>query len=326
MEPQLPVHFHEEQSRLRSRFFALVRTAAENLNARPPPPHLLAAAQDAAAQDAIDEDIQHELRTIAQARERIRQLNTKRNACVSFAHLPNELVTLIFLLVRDSSAGWSWTTVLGVSTAWRSIALNFAPLWTRITGFSSPPWTKIALARARSAPLDLHVALLFSSSWEGQPAEVHENSAPVLASAGRARYMTLVLPHYLPSSHKTWAAGFLATNAPVLEALAVDNIITKGYDSTLLLPSALCVGDHAPALVNLRLRNCIMPVFPWSQFSTSIVSLNLSFDHHLPAHVRHSTLHFQHIVRCLPKLEDLTLAFAMALLPNEIEIHIPELR
>lgn len=107
----------------------------------------------------IEEAIRIEERIIYEARQRIRTLQTKRNATAPVSRLPHELLAHTFLLVRDASADLAWLPcVLHVCTAWRTHALSFASLWSRIK-VRRHQITATFLERSARAPLSLSISL-----------------------------------------------------------------------------------------------------------------------------------------------------------------------
>ncbi|TFK60308.1 hypothetical protein BDN72DRAFT_805774 [Pluteus cervinus] len=110
-----------------------------------------------------------ELRTkideeVAALSEHIRCLHTTRNTLAPVSSLPPEVLSRIFLLVRDSSANHGpssrkyleWLSITQICQLWRQIAIGCAALWTKI-----PPRNEkclqLFLTRSRTCPLSLSI-------------------------------------------------------------------------------------------------------------------------------------------------------------------------
>jgi hypothetical protein len=303
---------------------------------KPPPAHLVTAARDAELRKSIDDALAVEFAEIAHRQANIRALYTRRNTAAAISRLPNELLRLVFTLLRDGTPepGAPWKAIAGVCTAWRALALDSPSLWSRIDVAPGPSgsevraqtWTDLLLKRSKCAPLDLHITLSLPQYWELPPNEAHAGGLPALEAAPRARHLVLTLPGHLPMPHKAWAVDVLAREpARFLKSLVVDSMSIHGLPSVVMLPSDMCVGARAPLLQDLQLRNCLLPPnIP--DLCSPLTSLHLSFHHETPSHLRHPPGQFASFMSSLPHLRDLTLAFALAYLPDGMEVHIPNLR
>lgn len=79
-----------------------------------------------------------------------------RNAIAPIACLPWELINHIFLETRDSWAGWEavYPAILRVCRSWRTQALGYGPLWTKIN-VTDLDTAKELVVRTSSISLDL---------------------------------------------------------------------------------------------------------------------------------------------------------------------------
>jgi hypothetical protein len=292
-----------------------------------PPAHLPSATQDADARDVIDKDLNREAATISTAEARIRGLKKERNAHIPVSRLPTELITIIFLLIRDTAPGSSWRTLLGVCSSWRATCLRCSALWAKIkVGASHREWTRLLLDRAQLSPLTLAITLTPPQSWEEPPNQTHAHALPALRAVPRVRDLTLVFPQQLPvQPHRHWALCYLSVDAPVMQRLVVESLTLKRSSSVLDLPNSTCLAARAPMLKDLQLRNCRIPASLASTcMSLSRLSLHFSVD--TPNGKRPTSLDFSACIGSLPCIEELTLASAIAPLPAGLIVEVPKLR
>jgi hypothetical protein len=324
----LPAPDLSEFSLPRSQLFSMVRVHAANPSAHAPPPaHLLAAAREAEARENVDQAIAEEEAAIASAHARIRLLYTRRNLNVPVSRLPHELLAAVFILLRDSSTSSAcWHMILSVCTAWRAVAVQCPRLWSRVdVGSASQAWTQLLLERSQKTPLDLRITLKVPRSWEETPAEAHSSCMTALSALPRTRHLSLVLPPHLSDPHRDWAVQNLAVSSSTLQSLVVDNMTSKGYIGVTPLPSGVCVGDNATQLKELELRNCLLPLHAVNVCNT-LTRLHLSYGRSIPMRMRHSATQFAELMSSLGQMEELMLSFALAPLPEGVQVHVPNLK
>ncbi|KAH6917625.1 hypothetical protein BKA70DRAFT_1252721 [Coprinopsis sp. MPI-PUGE-AT-0042] len=205
--------------------------------------------------DAIDS-------RISELEEEIRKLRSKRNALIPVSKLPPEILAKIFLLRAEDPGTRSktphWAAVSYVSQQWRSVALGFPRLWSRISSFQSPSWAEAFLARSEvsSREVDLHTDHL-------------DESPALLKHAQRAitevdRLRCLSVRGLVPALRGTITG--LASPAPVLEELA----LFQDGPSVEILPEHFLAG-HTPRLDKLSLMG-------WSlhSWSSPLLSANIT--------------------------------------------------
>ncbi|KAF9051790.1 hypothetical protein BJ165DRAFT_1303086, partial [Panaeolus papilionaceus] len=108
---------------------------------------------------------------VAALQASICELYNKRNRFVPISRLPPEIISRVFLCLRDhvSSASnplapilrsheqhiqkLSWTVTMRVCRQWRDIALGYPELWNNIDLSLPFPWVEAFLERSRAAPL-----------------------------------------------------------------------------------------------------------------------------------------------------------------------------
>ncbi|KAJ8509271.1 hypothetical protein ONZ45_g8547 [Pleurotus djamor] len=105
---------------------------------------------DTAAQEAVDEQIA--ARIIAQRAE-ICAMKSRRNAHCAVAHLPDEVLALVFEHFQVF-VGNTWHLLNQVCTHWRAVATNTPQLWSKVN-LNRADFARIQLQRTRSVPIDL---------------------------------------------------------------------------------------------------------------------------------------------------------------------------
>lgn len=116
--------------------------------------------------EEIDSQIEEVLKN---ANEQIRALREQRNTVAPIASLPSELLTQIFLDVRNAelesfgASGYQKPDVplsAGLPTCslvcrvWRDLAIGYSPLWT-VINCNHTEWAKVMMFRAGNVSLDL---------------------------------------------------------------------------------------------------------------------------------------------------------------------------
>ncbi|GJE91224.1 hypothetical protein PsYK624_073730 [Phanerochaete sordida] len=167
----------------------------------------------------------------------------------SVERLPPELLLQVFLfLLADASIAASWTrmahrygrrqrkdprmVLTHVCHRWRSLCLNSPRLWCEVDA-ASEDWTREALARSRTLPLDVFVV-------EERRRPMRDSTRLVLEQLPRIRTLTF--------SHSNFTKGYDAQlpAAPLLDSLVLFSTIGA-------LPR---IGLALPRLTRLELRGC----------------------------------------------------------------------
>lgn len=176
------------------------------------------------------------------------RLKVQRNALTVDARLPNELLSLIFLELRDAlcnvhhpgSRDAEWTGVTHVCHRWREVALGTPALWADVPGWL-PLWAEAAIIRSEPLALTLRLAKTEQTKTDPKQLSVIAAAANRLHSLYSERFTIMELTDLFTVSH------------PALERLEVDCKWTKVEDSTL---TAAHFCGQFPALRRLRLNGC----------------------------------------------------------------------
>lgn len=134
------------------------------------------------------------------------------NLISPISELPTELLCKIFLAASqpfDRFSDATNVTLTKVCHSWRTVAVDFAPLWSTLHVFEDSPqeWQRLQEfhRRSRKAPLSILI------NFDMEPSGLH----PLLR--------TLVensLPRLLRLEGQTSLIPFLTSSAPILESLA----------------------------------------------------------------------------------------------------------
>ncbi|TFK64146.1 hypothetical protein BDN72DRAFT_774909, partial [Pluteus cervinus] len=100
---------------------------------------------------------------IAALFERIRCLYASRNALAPVNSLPAEVLSRIFLLIRNLSSNHGpysmkyldWLQITQVSQHWRQVAIEYASLWTQLPNLCNENFLQLFLARSRACPISI---------------------------------------------------------------------------------------------------------------------------------------------------------------------------
>ncbi|KAF5325419.1 hypothetical protein D9619_010025 [Psilocybe cf. subviscida] len=107
------------------------------------------------ARRLVDEEIAS---LTARMQPAIRLPNTQQNEPhASVSKLPDDILQLIFLILRDSSGRHlrDWLRVTHTCRYWWGVAIGSPLLWTHVYSETPPAFTQLMLERSRSAPLEV---------------------------------------------------------------------------------------------------------------------------------------------------------------------------
>ncbi|KAJ8482631.1 hypothetical protein ONZ45_g14885 [Pleurotus djamor] len=114
--------------------------------------HTMKISTDFEAQNAIDEKIAH-LETA------IYSLKSQRNSFSAISHLPDDVLSLIFLECKDDAIeDAAWLNIIGICRRWRAVILSTPRFWSSITAYDLP-FVDTMINRAKSLPLSLKLAV-----------------------------------------------------------------------------------------------------------------------------------------------------------------------
>uniref|UniRef100_A0A0W0FTK9 F-box domain-containing protein n=1 Tax=Moniliophthora roreri TaxID=221103 RepID=A0A0W0FTK9_MONRR len=182
--------------------------------------------------------------------EQLRRLRTQRNAKAAISRLPIEIMVHIFTYCvprRDSVAliNTCWLSFTHVCHSWRSIALNYAGLWTCID-FQSNGLAQAMLERSKTAVLDAKIPRFH---YHRQDMEWRHLLTTIQHQLSRIGHLHVGPDH--TNLNREFVSG-LVEPAPSLRSLEVTNF------TELDLPSNFLAGT-APLLTQLRLDLTYLP-------------------------------------------------------------------
>ncbi|KAF9465968.1 hypothetical protein BDZ94DRAFT_280124 [Collybia nuda] len=100
----------------------------------------------------------------------IRDIKVHRNTLVLIARLPPEILSTVFLILRDvppsllpQGTGMEWMAVSCVCTHWRQVALNCPDLWSHIDIRRNSAFVEAFLERSKQVPLIFSAKITHSS-------------------------------------------------------------------------------------------------------------------------------------------------------------------
>ncbi|TFK64145.1 hypothetical protein BDN72DRAFT_846855 [Pluteus cervinus] len=200
----------------------------------------------------MSEDDRAELRknidnAIAALSERIRCLCSSRNTLAGINLLPPEVLSRVFLLVRDFAFERApparrildWLQVTQVSQRWRQIAIDYSSLWTELSGCNEH-LLQLFLSRSRVSPLSLFV-------------HVYRQRTPLCPLVLQYLYRIQNLRILAKLGHWNYAVSDLCF--PALELKELEISAEEAYHhNTLSWPPDL-LGENAPQLRRLTIRS-----------------------------------------------------------------------
>ncbi|ETW85563.1 hypothetical protein HETIRDRAFT_414574 [Heterobasidion irregulare TC 32-1] len=227
-----------------------------------------------------------------------------QNALAPILKLPLDLLTTIFLFFpakKFTDESPTWLRITHVCRRWREAAIGCALMWTNIM-FDPPPWTTIMLARSRGAPLVIEADV--DDSLSGRTRSERVDLA--LAHSHHARVIRLRTP---PSAANGLIFTLKNCPSPLLEVLELR--IT--YRGPCYIPEDIFVGE-APHLRSLTLEGCSIS---WRShlFSKNLTYLTIVDT---PLQARPSLHDLLSMLRCLSKLQILTLHRSIPMIPETI--------
>ncbi|KAJ3522639.1 hypothetical protein NMY22_g11801 [Coprinellus aureogranulatus] len=214
--------------------------------------------------------------------------------------LPAELLARIFLKHAEAVAEtWEdskklgWIKICHVCQRWRTVALGYAPLWSRIS-FAHPELMKLLLSRSKGAPLDITI----HPRWMDDRSLVRETLADIMSHTTRLRSVNLKISSSGQHRFKD-VLSKASGRAPMLRELTLSD-----PDPPLrfaVIPSDFLQGG-APALRALVLDQVNIP---WKRLplSATLTRLNLTRCFERP-----SVSEFYESLSKLTLLEDLQLS------------------
>ncbi|KAF6762035.1 hypothetical protein DFP72DRAFT_594296 [Ephemerocybe angulata] len=206
--------------------------------------------------DAFDAEAHRNKATkrILELEAEIVSLKISYNTASTPCRLPTEILTQIFITLKDASTPNDWIQITFVCHHWREVALDCTSLWTSLPMLSSE-FSELALCRSKGMPLQVALPGPCRSYKRGYTDLVNR----ILSQTNRDRIQSLTL----------WTAAcneILSTfegSAPLLEEL----VGKSGYE--------VSVCPSAPSLKVLHLESCRIP---WSDLplASTLTSIHLS--------------------------------------------------
>ncbi|RDB26658.1 hypothetical protein Hypma_005535 [Hypsizygus marmoreus] len=221
------------------------------------------------AAEAFIRQIDQEIATLDDA---ARVLKLKRNTAVPISRLPPELLSWVFICLRDeyifpkTRIEPKWICVSHVCSRWRSTALACPRLWNVIDTEFGAMWVQEMIHRSGGTPLSFSGKMSWGNTLSVQ--------SLLKDHVGRLRAVSLVSSS---DSHPAQLADFLASisqaSVPHLESLG----ITFDFPKTLPgMPLLSTQGQTGLFLRSLELRDCILA---WDKLvpMPTLTSLTISF-------------------------------------------------
>ncbi|KDQ07364.1 hypothetical protein BOTBODRAFT_38891 [Botryobasidium botryosum FD-172 SS1] len=156
----------------------------------------------------------------ARVEERQKHIGRRRNNLAPIHRLPNEILGIIFKLVKREASPVGFNDFLSVSHRWRIIALNTPSLWTNIHNLSGP-LLDVFIARSKQHSLEVSY---------GRPEDRSDSSALL-------EYLAHISPYvqgwrtcqlFGPLRARAEILSYLTTPAPTLETLSISLYKARG--------------------------------------------------------------------------------------------------
>ncbi|KAI0063925.1 hypothetical protein BV25DRAFT_1823988 [Artomyces pyxidatus] len=233
----------------------------------------------------------------------------RRNASSLISRLPPEILAHIFSILAKPLPTHrgrpGWVQVTWVCSQWRTVALEYAPLWHQVSFGMGRRWSEAFLSRAKSVPIHIDI----DNRPEDSFATVKRRNKLTLKHISHAKkiyYSDLGnLCDVGANLVREWFQK-LTTPAPLLEDLCMG----MGFECSM--PQNL-FNQSAPMLRHVNLVNVIH--FPWrSSFLRNLVTLNImmspgrteglasSLGDVLDFLEQSPTLERLHLINCLPHM------------------------
>ncbi|KAL0961219.1 hypothetical protein HGRIS_006186 [Hohenbuehelia grisea] len=204
-----------------------------------------------------DDEIETRQLVLVRDQKALQELKIRRNSLLPVSKLPNDILCLIFELVRDQFTWdcwrfgiaryrlyFEWMNLTRVCQTWRLAALGCATLWRFIfvRHDASVAWLDGFLARARSVPLDI--------AYRNKPPEAQPS--PELM-------MTMYLAHYhvmkALAKANTLRSVLLDVRHPEELSVAISLILPK-LENVEILELSLQGPTPYTLPLGLKLENC----------------------------------------------------------------------
>ena len=275
---------------------------------------------------AVDEEIER-LKAVEAAKQLLHSQLARRNALAPISVLPPEILARVFhLLVFEDPACFGernlgWIRSTHVCRYWREVALDDSSLWATIWGASTnTDLISEMLARAKNAPMDIHLCLGARSG-----PEVLRMFPPHLSHTRELRLQSMSSTTLCPDNVR----GIYNREAPALEHFELRCSVTSPITFRELEGAALFKG-RAPRLRTFSLSQVVIP---WSLLPRGqLTQLTIRLFHELltpyaPPYGDPNQL-IDLLVDC-PGLEilvlDRCLPFQLSQIPHGRTIHLPHL-
>ncbi|KAI0665286.1 hypothetical protein C8Q70DRAFT_943462 [Cubamyces menziesii] len=191
-------------------------------------------------------------------------------------NLPPELLTRIFLGLRNDSVKYEWLQVTSVCKYWREVAIGFSRLWTDIqipAGFDAEV-VKVALSRSNQAALQVSVACQDEDSDLDSALRIlceHSRRIEYLSvtiQLAQSSIVTMCLQSLGPALHELHLKGIIPNVArgslpsldhvslqevelPRLKTLHLDGILVDAPDALFAQLERIVLRKTEPALSRL---------------------------------------------------------------------------
>jgi hypothetical protein len=207
---------------------------------------------------------------IDQLEDEIRALKTHRNMVSDTSALPPEVLSSIFIILRELTGTGTgrnyyvsaapWAQVTHVCRHWRAVALDCPALWSDLL-FVSPTTTAMMLQRSKNAPLTVKFA--------ANPVLYQDILCRIMSQTGRLREVELRSSSLSSTRNDFLEVLASLTTAPILEKLVLGGAAV----SEPRLPEDF-LQDGAPSLRHLELTQFAVRWDPLP-LSSTLVHLRL---------------------------------------------------
>ena len=275
---------------------------------------------------AVDKEIE-QLKAVEAAKQLLHSQLARCNALAPISVLPPEILARVFhLLVFEDPACFGernlgWIRVTHVCRYWREVALDDSSLWATIWGASTnTELISEMMARAKNAPMDIHLCLVDRSG-----PEVLRMFPPHLSHTRELRLQSLSSTTLCSDNVR----GIYSREAPALEHFELRCSVNSPITFRELEGAALFKG-RAPRLRTFSLSQVVIPwsLLPRGQLTQ--LTIRLFQELPIPYAPPYGDLNqlIDLLVNC-PGLEilvlDRCLPFQLSQIPYGQTIHLPHL-